>query len=640
MNHYNNNLFFKDVLAPTDGYEVVYAVGTTYSISMTTFITIPMMLGTSGDIELGDVNDETSAMVIMDSIMRASNKFCVFVNTGGIHYDNKLNKLGKQLFGLMDNCVFEVNLNKTGKTTFNFHPKVWIIQERNTQGKERIKIVVMSKNLTADPNLDIVCELKGEVTFNQELPQNSNSKHKPLVDFLEYLCRYAKADAKAKIRNLEQSIAKVSRFDMSDYHDSFIDYHFLPIGIGAEYQGKNALSEIVGKRQECMLVSPFLDKSIITEFIKNKTGYKRLVTRTDSLLNITKEDFDKFNDVYVIKEAATDEGNEVNLAMDIHAKIYLVNPSVSSFAHKLFLGSANATKNAFHNNVEFMIGLTLNSASRQFAAIQQQLLSIDSKGIPTKESIFEKAYYPIGIEKKMVDDSGKQTLRQAIVNLSKTKGVVEYDGEQKQYSIVLNNIKPMENVWISPLMRPDLKTLISENIVFSGMTLEQMCSFFVIEANNAGLDENGEVATVNTIVKLDLRKMPKDVDRKHSVFHHFIDTLDKIFNYLTFLASDNKQDVLDAIYRHTHQKDSQKKSSSFIAIGGLFEKLMKSSSTIPDDIVKDMRKVLTDANKETDNNRDKVVDTISTTERLAKLIRHYELALKQIKELKTDYEQA
>ncbi len=593
MNRYNfnnNSLFFKDVLTPADGYEVVFAVGTTYSINMTTLLTVPIMLGAVGDVELSDTNDDASAMAMMHAIMQMKDKICVFVNAGGIHLDKSCNEKGRKLFGLMDTMVKEINLNQSSETTYNFHPKVWIVRERNESGDERIKVVTLSKNLTADPNLDVVCELSGKVLDAEAMVSvGQKSKHQPLIDFLEYL---RKKDAGLRqIRELEACIRRVDTFEISDF-DSFDDYAFMPIlpKPDSPYFGKKCLDQLADKGGSCFVVSPFLGKDVVGEFANGDSKADRiLVTRRESLANITELQFERFNEVYVVKESATDEGNEANVSMDIHAKLYLTVQDGRSW---LFLGSANATNNAFANNVEFMTGFRIKPHSREYGRFIKTFLGKDSDGNLARTSLFEPVVtLPDKDDVDPPDDSGKIKLREAILALKGAVAKVTEVPESKgMYDIGLYTKRSCGTVAVYPLMAPEQKCrLEGEEMLFTNMPLDSVSAFFVLETANDRPDVNGKEVLVSTVVRLPMEGMPEK-SREHYVFRQIVSP-DQIYNYLNFVVAEDKQEVIDAMSRQSkHEGETQ--PAQLYATGGLFEKLMRSSLAMPLSVIDEMSKML------------------------------------------------
>ena len=119
------DLIYGDVLS-TPGYDVEFAVGTTYSLDMKALLIVPYSLGMFGDLS---ENVKASPLFLLESIRRSSDKFALFCHRGGIH----MPKETSSYFPLLENCIFEVKTDPMA----NFHPKMWLIREHLREDKER-----------------------------------------------------------------------------------------------------------------------------------------------------------------------------------------------------------------------------------------------------------------------------------------------------------------------------------------------------------------------------------------------------------------------------------------------------------------------------------------------------------------------
>ena len=215
------------------GYDVDFAIGTTYSVNPQALLIIPMALG------LLSSNNEAavqSPICLLEGIRRSANKFVLFCNKSGTHIPSNC----QPYLSLMDNCIYEVQSPQKSQFLSNFHPKVWIIKETNREEKndQQIKVIVMSRNLTLDNNLDMVVSLTGKIgkqTIN-------NKKHKPLIDFLTSLIplmgngttnnQHIIKDKKKKMKMVIESIRKVKHFEIDTDLFEKDGYEFIPILFG------------------------------------------------------------------------------------------------------------------------------------------------------------------------------------------------------------------------------------------------------------------------------------------------------------------------------------------------------------------------------------------------------------------------
>ena len=125
---------YSDLLQPSLGYEVVFAVGCTYSLSFEGLLSVPMAFGLLG--EMDEATKQTPAY-LLESIRRSSDKFIVFCNKGGILVPPQ----ALTLYSLLEGCIQEV-VNKD-KPIANFHPKVWIIKERHESGGDKLRLLFL-----------------------------------------------------------------------------------------------------------------------------------------------------------------------------------------------------------------------------------------------------------------------------------------------------------------------------------------------------------------------------------------------------------------------------------------------------------------------------------------------------------------
>jgi hypothetical protein len=216
------DLVFNQMLC-SEGYKVDYAVGTTYSLDLTSFMSLPFSLGF---IEDPDEAMLSSIAYLFTALRMCSNKLAVFCNFSNIKVPDGQKKI---FYSLIEKSIFPINAAKKPTDLVNFHPKVWVIQESEINGDtKRIKVIVMSRNLTNDNSIDAVCELTGIIS-DKEVPSKSLEKHKALWDFLNYLKLFADGPKRKMIERLVASIKKVKKFDLCD--SPFDDYTFIPMGI-------------------------------------------------------------------------------------------------------------------------------------------------------------------------------------------------------------------------------------------------------------------------------------------------------------------------------------------------------------------------------------------------------------------------
>ena len=221
MDNLWNDIVYTDVMQ-SDGYVVDYAVLTTYSLDMTSLLSVPFMLGAMSDLTEATMR---SPHLVLEAVNKSAGKFSVFCNAGCI----AVPQANSKLYALLERSVVQIALPAKGAGFVNFHPKVWVIKETNPDTEEsQIKVVVLSRNLTCSNDLDVVCELVGPIG-TKPATRKSRTRHKPLADFLEWLAERSTSKIRKQIRSMINDLDYVERFELAD--TPFDYYAFFPMGI-------------------------------------------------------------------------------------------------------------------------------------------------------------------------------------------------------------------------------------------------------------------------------------------------------------------------------------------------------------------------------------------------------------------------
>ena len=62
-----------------------------------------------------------------------------------------------------------------------FHPKTWLLEYSDTNGRKKYRFVVMSRNMTFDHSWDIAYRMDGEPA------ESADPRTRPIIDFLKFL---------------------------------------------------------------------------------------------------------------------------------------------------------------------------------------------------------------------------------------------------------------------------------------------------------------------------------------------------------------------------------------------------------------------------------------------------------------------
>lgn len=486
----NNRLGYSELLRPDAGYTLDCAVGTTYSLDLEALLGVPVSLGL---LDQDDSESIRSPLYVLEAIRRSADKIALFCNAGCIQLPKRI----EPVYSLLENSVFEVKLLNRG----NFHPKVWVLKYSQDGKNPYIKVLVMSRNLTFDNSIDIAVAMQGTVGNTE------NERHKPLADFLRFVSDFA-GKKKQSILDLAEDVLKVTSFEMCHPFAEKEGYDFYPVGITG-YKGNNV--PLMSNKQELFCISPFLSDGIVQELTQFR-GPKCLVTRKASVTPAVWEAFN--HNVYVTKDVLND--NEYGVNQDIHAKIYYVTTRKCNY---LYLGSANASENAFNRNVEFLLRLHYKLGYMGYK-------TFFSDFIPSVNCPYELLHsLPDNIEP---DDKEQQqeiedALREAVYALK--RAAVTKTGEKYNILVEAKSFRTKQEVEIAPLQCLGAKKALREKVEFSGLLLKQLSEFYVLSAGGKEL-----------IVKIRTSGIPKDRDQ--AIYRSIIDTNRKFLNYLSFALTD------------------------------------------------------------------------------------------------------
>ncbi|SHE33222.1 Uncharacterised protein [Clostridium fallax] len=490
-----NRLDYGNLLQPDLGYDVEFAVALTYSLDLEALLGIPISLGLLEDM---DSNLKDVPMFLLEGIRKSSDKIAIFCNLGGIKLPQKI----QSVYSLLENSVFEVKDNKIS----NFHPKMWFIKYSNDHGKAYIKIIVLSRNLTFDRSWDISFAFSGKVGRHRSRTKNENI---PLRDMLQYVKMYASKEKKDKISQLQENILDVKEFELESPFES---YEFIPIGIPG-YMGKDL--DLFDTNNELLVVSPFLSDDIIERFDKSTRYKRKIITRKSS---ITKKTLDVFNNgVYAMKDIIVDGGDEESIEewqkQDIHSKLYFEGGYNGNF---LYLGSANASHNAFYNNVEFLIKLKFKPRTMSYQRFIGDLL-------PEEDNPFELVKN-VDFNKKEYNDLSLKQLKDIIWAIKDAR--VISNGTNYDIEVNFKKLNPHIRGKIAPLMRKNTYRDIEELTILEKLTVTQISEFYVIKV------EEKEV-----VIKIKTKDIPKNRDDK--IYQSIIRSKDDFYAYVSFLLGDN-----------------------------------------------------------------------------------------------------
>lgn len=482
----DDRVSYSGLLRPDEGYFLDLAVGMTYSLDLEALLGVPLSLGLLDD---PDPQAMENPMVILEAIRNSADRIVLFCNAGGIKLPDKI----QSVYSLLENSVFQVACPSGG----NFHPKLWALKYHNENGDAYIKLLALSRNLTFDESIDLCVALRGRIGGRRR------RKNAALAELLAYAGGFANDEKREKVLELAEEIRYVAAFEVEA---PFEDYDFFPLGIPG-HDGRAA--GLFDPKYDLFAVSPFLSDDVVKRLTEHPWR-KVLVTRKASVTRAVMEAFDK---VYITKEVLTD--NEYQTRQDIHAKLYF---TVTSTGNYLYIGSANASHNAFYKNVEVLLRLKYQPYKGGFQTVVSDF-------IPQENCPYEPLeHIPEAAETDGEEMSVDRALREAIRSLLDAKAVPE--GDAYRLVVSAGPREEREPVYLAPLQRRTMFLPLEEETVFKGLLLKELSAFFILR-----------VREERVVVKLETAGIPEA--RDEAVYRGIIDTREKFLSYLSFVLSDN-----------------------------------------------------------------------------------------------------
>lgn len=554
-----NDLVYNEIVA-TPGYELEFAVGTTYSLDAEAILAIALSFARLGDVTEADFQ---SPFRLLEGLRQANSKVAIFCNRGGLQPPVRMNPL----YAMLDKSVFEVADERKGNELANFHPKVWVIKERSLDNpdKRQVKLIVMSRNLTKDTSLDCAVSMTAPlgVRTNAELRR----KHQPLKDFLIILAEKAGVDKRKKIRKLANEIDSMGACELEQPYE---DYEFLPIHFGENLNSEiDFETELPGERMA--VVSPFIDATTLTWLNNFRPKQEKiLITRMDSLSPEIMNLYSGENrEVWVMTQVA--EQNDIQ-PMNLHAKMYFSWGPKTGGIH-LWLGSANATHSGFYRNSEFLLKLTLKRGRGQFEDFKSEFCD-------EKKQMCERITSLPEVETEKENNSLAISVRKNLISRNNLTAQVVNTGDDYIITIYAKRIKEIRGkITLAPIQEQWNKAELTSELQrcrIKVTTRSHLSEFYILKVEP--FDE--DVSPVKIALKINTTGIPED--RDDHIFRSLIDTRDKFLNYVEMMITDRPQE-LASLMLQTDDTISMGSNAMVTHRGNtLYESLLRIAATNPD----------------------------------------------------------
>lgn len=327
-----------DALRPPAGYSLDRAVATTFTLDLETALTVPLAFAGFR------LDEQPDPIEVMESLRGMSERIDIFCQAGAIGASG----WPSDLLALLEDVVHPVKRPRRGHI---FHPKTWVLRFHDEAQEPAYRLLVLSRNLTADRSWDTILWLDGRSA------RRINQGNAPLVRFIRALPELAVTPLLPDRHTILTELAEELRRVEWELPDGVQEAHFHPIGL--PYARRFPVEEHFGGYRK-LVISPFVREGAIRRIFRKRAGQTAvLVSRGGELRALPADALDQV-DVFELDPTASlagdDADGETNQSFftQLHAKLFVVERAKR--AH-LFVGSANATDAGLSQNVEFLCEL-------------------------------------------------------------------------------------------------------------------------------------------------------------------------------------------------------------------------------------------------------------------------------------------
>lgn len=332
-------------LRPPPGSVFDAGVATTFSLDLETSLAVPVALALFSSENTEELLK--SPLALLEGLERTAERLAIFCEGGRIQAQPTPQS---KLCTLLERLITEVAAPRGG----SFHPKLWALRYRPREAGSpvRMRLLVLSRNLTRDRSWDLSLCLDGEVG------RGIRAVNRPLARLLQTLRSMARDTPPDHVPELLAGLTDdLLRTDWE-----------LPAPFERVDFALNGIGRSPWRPQRCNrlgVVSPFCDTAALKTVADLADRPSRLVSRSEELVSVASEVLDRFENVSVMDELAETEDGESDASGDgtsphpsgLHAKAFVQEIGWNT---AITMGSGNATRPALmtRRNVEVFATLT------------------------------------------------------------------------------------------------------------------------------------------------------------------------------------------------------------------------------------------------------------------------------------------
>ena len=330
-----------ELLRPPVGYDLNFALLTTYTLDLETLLALPLGVIARAD---GGVEDLLAdPLLLLEALREVGERIHVFVDRAGI----AIPRGRRELYAMLEPSLHPVRAPGNGA----FHPKVWILRFLAEKKPPLLRVAILSRNLTFDRCWDIALASEGS-----PISKRGVGASRPLADLIQRLPRLGAERLKPEVVEQMQTLAdevRRTRFSAPDgFSDDPIEFHVL----GLRRRRRSWCPMTGGTRT--LAVAPFVNRTALDTIAGMGAGERMLVSRQEELDKLSDDSLAEWNRKCVLSDDTLDEPEDAVSARSsgLHAKIIAVE---FGWNVTWYVGSANLTAAAFTGkNVEIMAAVT------------------------------------------------------------------------------------------------------------------------------------------------------------------------------------------------------------------------------------------------------------------------------------------
>lgn len=364
MLHPTNRLTLIDAMRPPAGFRIESAMAVTFTLDLRALLAVPVAFALTGPDGADPDGERLAPVELLHALRSHAGKITVFSQAGFTSVPPS-----RRVFAFLEGAVVPVVAPRGGIV----HPKAWVLRYEACDDppagearQQRLRVLVASRNLTFDPSWDAVLRLDESIGAD-------GVRLEPVGELFEGLLDAAVGPAGAAglggpagpvaeaHRQRVQALSAALQTATFALPDGVDDLQVHVRGLDGRRSSPTG-SPFPDSAERSLVISPFVSDGFFASV--HPQPITELVSLEEWLDSLKPTALDNVGTTY-----AFDGGDPVELATSddqsslpdqarppagLHAKLFAFETGDRA---RLFVGSANATRSAFHSSVEILVEL-------------------------------------------------------------------------------------------------------------------------------------------------------------------------------------------------------------------------------------------------------------------------------------------